>query len=66
MKPTSTSLILSFLRAVRQARVSRIIAYMATEPLWYAPGATRQALWSLARAGRIQRVGYATYQRIET
>lgn len=62
---TAAALVLLFLRAVRVARLARIVRYMETQPIAYPPATTRNVLSTLSRGGQIRRVGYGRYQRIE-
>jgi predicted transcriptional regulator of viral defense system len=59
---TARALILAFLRAVGEARIERIVRFMDTQPLSYAPGTTRNTLGELARAGEIARVRRGVYR----
>ena len=56
------TLLLVFLRCVHEAPIRRIIRYMASKPLEYPEGTTRNRLSALVRAGKIARVGYGRYQ----
>lgn len=60
---TTAALILRFLRAVQQARVDRIVRFMATHPLSTPAGTTRNTLSRLARTGRIERVRRGRYRQ---
>lgn len=65
----AAALILSFLAHVGEARVARIVAFMATDPLRVASGTTRNVLSRMARRGKIARSGRGKYRhlpRIET
>lgn len=59
---TAGPLILHFLSAVGEARLERIIRYMATSPLAFAPGTTKNILSKLTVAGEVERVGYGRYR----
>lgn len=61
----AAALILHFLAHVQEARIDRIVKFMETDPLSFAPGTTRNMLSMLARQGRIVRAGYERYRRVE-
>jgi hypothetical protein len=60
----AAELILHFLRHVGEARIERVVRYMETAPLAFAPGTTRNTLSLLFRQGRVERVGYGQYRYI--
>ena len=59
---TAAALILHFLAHVHEARVERIEQFMATRPLSYSHGTTRNALVVLVKAGEIERVRVGRYR----
>jgi hypothetical protein len=61
----AAALILDFLACVGDAKIERICRFMATQPLSYAPGATRTTVARLAQQGRIVRVSLGRYRRRE-
>ena len=61
----AAALILYFLAHVHEARIERIVRFMETSPLSFAPGTTRNTLSALKRAGRVERSGYGRYRRVE-
>lgn len=58
----AAALILFFLAHVGSARITRIVTFMATEPLRVAPGTTRNTIGKLVRARRLERVGRGRYK----
>lgn len=67
-RPTCASLILAFVAATGVASIRRIVAFMAFmayPPLATPATTTRNVVWRLTRAGRLQRIGFGRYQAVE-
>lgn len=63
-RTSASVLILHFLSVVGEARGVRISRYMQSQ--WGTPNTTtRNAIYRLAKAGRITRVGYGRYRRLD-
>lgn len=65
-RPTAAVLIVAFLAAVKEARITRIVRYMEGTPLPTPPATTRNRVSELARAGQIQRMSYGRYRTVGT
>lgn len=61
-RPTSAALILAFLASVKEARLARIVRYMASTPLATPAETTRNRVSYLSRLGQIERIGYGRYR----
>jgi hypothetical protein len=57
----AAALILHFLACVGEARIERVVRFMDTKPLSFAPGTTRNTVAQLVRQGKLRRVGYGRY-----
>lgn len=63
-RPTSAALILAFLAAVQEARLTRIVRYMEATPLAFPAETTRNRVSYLTRLGQIERIGYGRYRTV--